>query len=75
MQGLLLPLIGLILLSIITFSITLVGKRRRPQLPTERELQQAEAKNYMKIKITDTTLRKGMLKTVKSTQSHSSCII
>lgn len=44
MHGLLLPLIGLILLSIITFSITLVGKRRRPQLPTERELQQAEAK-------------------------------
>ncbi|MBU5285970.1 hypothetical protein KQH86_07735 [Weissella confusa] len=44
MHGLLLPLIGLILLSIITFSITLVGKRRRPQLPTARELQQAEAK-------------------------------
>ena len=44
MQGLLLPLIGLILLSIIAFFITLIGKRRRPQLPTARELQQAEAK-------------------------------
>ena len=44
MQGLLLPLIGLSLLSIIAFFITLIGKRRRPQLPTERELQQAEAK-------------------------------
>ena len=43
MQGLLLPLIGLILLSIIAFFITLIGKRRRPQLPTARELQQAEA--------------------------------
>ncbi|WP_373892567.1 hypothetical protein ACAW68_05080 [Weissella confusa] len=44
MQGLLLPLIGLILLAIIAFFVTLAGKHRRPQLPSERELQQAEFK-------------------------------
>jgi hypothetical protein len=44
MQGLLIPLIGLFLLAVITLFVTLASKHRRPQLPSERELQQAEAK-------------------------------